>query len=64
MNKNGGKIEIHVKKNLAIELKIEKEKESFMILKKKTKSDKGALTYIRASCYQLEKKIHVFLHQA
>lgn len=35
MNKNGGKIEIHVKKNLAIELKIEKEKESFMILKKK-----------------------------
>lgn len=63
MNKNGGKIEIHVKKNLAIELKIEKEKESFMI-KKKTKSDKWALTYIRASCYQLEKKFHVFLHQA
>lgn len=31
MNKNGGKIKIHVKKNLAIELKIEKEKESFMI---------------------------------
>lgn len=31
MNKNGGKIEIYVKKNLVIELKIEKEKESFMI---------------------------------
>lgn len=50
MNKNGCKIEIYVKKNLVIELKIEKEKESFMI-KKKIKLDKWVLIYIRVLCY-------------
>lgn len=64
MNKNGGKIEIHVKKKSSNRIKNRERKRKFYDLKKKTKSDKGALTYIRASCYQLEKKFHVFLHQA
>lgn len=63
MNKNGGKIKIHVKKS-SNRIKNRERKRKFYDLKKKTKSDKGALTYIRASCYQLGKKFHVFLHQA
>lgn len=64
MNKNGGKIKIHVKKSSNRIKNREKKRKFYDLKKKKTKSDKGALTYIRASCYQLEKKFHVFLHQA